>query len=136
MVLAWHWGDFFIGFICCVFSFPFSVFTFPFVSLFLHHLCRMDFAHLPYLVADGEESDGYNKEDGEEEVEEYHHPVLALYAIQGKSSKYDDEGNGENADNDSTDEKQAQVIPAEQTHDVPRVGTMNLAQSHFLLSAT
>ena len=50
--------------------------------------------------------------------------------------KYDDEGNGENADNDSTDEKQAQVIPAEQTHDVPRVGAMNLAQGHFLLSAT
>ena len=96
----------------------------------------MDFAYLPYLVADGEEGDGYDEEDGEEEVEEYHHPVLGLYAIQGKSSEYGDEGDGEYADNDAADEKQAQVIPAEQTHDVPRVGTMNLAQGHFLLSAT
>ena len=30
----------------------------------------MDFAYLPYLVADGEEGDGYDEEDGEEEVEE------------------------------------------------------------------
>ena len=43
---------------------------------------------------------------------------------------------GHDADDDGTDDEQAQVILAEQTHDVPRVGTMNLAQGHFLLSAT
>ena len=54
----------------------------------------MDFAYLPYLVADGEEGDGHDDEDGEEEVEEYHHPVLALYAIQGEGTEYGDEGDG------------------------------------------
>ena len=54
-------------------SFPFSVFTFPFVSLLLHHLCRMNLAYLPYLVADGEKGDGCNDEDGEDEMVGWHH---------------------------------------------------------------
>ena len=44
----------------------------------------MDFAHLPYLVADGQQGDGYDDEDGEDEVEEYHccpyNPVIQRIA--------------------------------------------------------
>ena len=42
MVLAWHWDGFFIGFICCVFSFPFSVFTFPFLFVSAFSVARSE----------------------------------------------------------------------------------------------
>ena len=96
----------------------------------------MDFAYLPYLVADGEEGDGYDDKDGEDEVE-YEPGEVILDARVGIIDVYHgDDSAGNDAYNYGTDSEQAQVIPAEQTHDVPRVGTMNLAQCHFLLSAT
>ena len=96
----------------------------------------MDVAYFPYLVADGEEGDGHDDKDGEEEVEGEPVEVVGDAVIQGKGVERCYYCHGHDDDDDGTDDEQAQVIPAEQTHDVPRVGTMNLAQGHFLLSAT
>ena len=56
----------------------------------------MDFAYLPYLVADGEEGDGHDDEDGEEEVEDEHGQIVGDASVGGKSVDSGNEGAGDN----------------------------------------
>ena len=53
---------------------------------FLHHLCRLNLAHLPNLVADGEKGDGYDNEDGEDEVEEEPGEVFTILICRKKEN--------------------------------------------------
>ena len=103
---------------------------------FLHHLCWMDFAYLPYLVADGEEGNGDDNEDGEDEVEEEPGEVFAeeYVSINYLYRCYDGAGNDNN--DYGADSEQAQVIFAEEQDDVSGVCTMNLSQGNLLLTAT
>ena len=77
------------------------------LSLFLHHLCRMDFAYLPYLVADGEEGDGYDDKDGEDEVEDEPGEVILDARIGIIDVYHGDDGAGNDNNDYGTDSEQA-----------------------------
>ena len=104
--------------------------------LLLYHLRRMRLAYLPNLVADGEKGDAGDDEDCQYEVEGKRGQIFEEGGVVVKGEKRGTEPCGDDNDDDGTDGEQAQVVFAEEQDDVASMCAVNLAERHFLLTAT